>query len=64
MRSYVPGKLAEMGLGYEDCKRLNPRLIYASITGQSQAYATGPASMRSRPLMLMLMPLPLCLLLC
>ena len=31
----MSGKLAEMGLGWEDCRQLNPRLIYASITGAS-----------------------------
>lgn len=34
LENYVPGKLAEMGLGYEDCKEINPKLIYASISGQ------------------------------
>lgn len=29
----LSGKLAEMGFGYEDCKKLNPKLIYASISG-------------------------------
>ncbi|KAG6841260.1 hypothetical protein C0991_000400 [Blastosporella zonata] len=33
VENFVSGKLATMGLGYEDCKKLNPRLIYASITG-------------------------------
>lgn len=33
VENYVPGKLNELGLGYEECKKLNPRLIYASITG-------------------------------
>lgn len=28
-----------MGLGFEDCQKLNPRLVYASITGYGQ---TGP----------------------
>ncbi|KAF7968349.1 hypothetical protein HWV62_30905 [Athelia sp. TMB] len=28
-----------MGLGWEDCKKINPRLIYTSITGYGQ---TGP----------------------
>jgi len=29
---YVPGKLATMGLGWEDCRALNAQLICASIT--------------------------------
>jgi succinate--hydroxymethylglutarate CoA-transferase len=33
VENFVSGKLASMGLGYEDCKQLNERLIYASITG-------------------------------
>ena len=33
VENYIPGKLATMGLGWEDCHKLNPRLIYASITG-------------------------------
>jgi len=33
VENFVPGKLASMGLGWEDCKRINPRLVYASITG-------------------------------
>lgn len=33
VENYVTGKLAKMGLGYEDCKKINPKLIYASITG-------------------------------
>ncbi|KAG6832016.1 hypothetical protein H0H92_006052 [Tricholoma furcatifolium] len=39
VENFVSGKLATMGLGYEDCKKLNPRLIYASVTGYGQ---TGP----------------------
>lgn len=35
VENYIPGKLATMGLGWEDCHKLNPRLIYASITGES-----------------------------
>ena len=35
VENFVSGKLASMGLGYEDCKAINPRLIYASITGAS-----------------------------
>ncbi|PWA01802.1 hypothetical protein BB558_002093 [Smittium angustum] len=33
IENYVPGKLAEMGLGYEDLKKVNDKLIYASVTG-------------------------------
>lgn len=39
MENYVPGKLDEMRLGYEDCKAINPGIIYASISGYGQ---TGP----------------------
>ncbi|KAJ7729692.1 CAIB/BAIF family enzyme [Mycena maculata] len=39
VENFVSGKLESMGLGYEDCHKLNPRLIYASITGYGQ---TGP----------------------
>lgn len=33
MENYVPGKLASLGLGYEELKVLNPGLIYTSLTG-------------------------------
>ncbi|KAJ2725947.1 hypothetical protein GGI07_000875 [Coemansia sp. Benny D115] len=39
VENYVPGKLAQYGLAYEDLKEINPRLIYASITGYG---STGP----------------------
>ncbi|KAJ6620772.1 CoA-transferase family III domain-containing protein [Mycena sp. CBHHK59/15] len=39
VENFVSGKLATMGLGWEDCKQINPRLVYASITGYGQ---TGP----------------------
>ncbi|KAJ6584710.1 CAIB/BAIF family enzyme [Mycena capillaripes] len=39
VENFVSGKLASMGLGWEDCRKINPRLIYASITGYGQ---TGP----------------------
>ncbi|KAG6897769.1 hypothetical protein C0992_011438 [Termitomyces sp. T32_za158] len=39
VENFISGKLATMGLGYQDCKKLNPRLIYTSITGYGQ---TGP----------------------
>ncbi|KAF9193805.1 hypothetical protein BGZ51_002128 [Haplosporangium sp. Z 767] len=43
VENYIPGKLAEMGLGYEHLSALNPRLVYASITGYGQ---TGPYASR------------------
>ncbi|KAB5589309.1 CaiB/baiF CoA-transferase family protein [Ceratobasidium theobromae] len=39
VENFIAGKLASMGLGWEDCKKINERLIYASITGYGQ---TGP----------------------
>ncbi|KAG6372853.1 CoA-transferase family III domain-containing protein [Boletus reticuloceps] len=39
VENFVSGKLASMGLGWEDCQKINPRLVYASITGYGQ---TGP----------------------
>jgi succinate--hydroxymethylglutarate CoA-transferase len=33
VENFISGKLASMGLGWEDCQRINGRLIYASITG-------------------------------
>lgn len=39
IENYKFGDLARYGLGYEDLKQLNPRLIYCSVTGFGQ---TGP----------------------
>ncbi|CAE6434768.1 unnamed protein product [Rhizoctonia solani] len=39
VENFIAGKLASMGLGWEDCKKINEKLIYASITGYGQ---TGP----------------------
>ncbi|NXG77124.1 SUCHY transferase, partial [Baryphthengus martii] len=43
VENYVPGKLAEMGLGYEDIKKIAPHVVYCSITGYGQ---TGPMVQR------------------
>jgi succinate--hydroxymethylglutarate CoA-transferase len=34
VENFVSEKLASMGLGWDDCKKINPQLIYASITGR------------------------------
>ena len=33
MENFRPGSMEKLGLGYEDCRSLNPRIIYASATG-------------------------------
>jgi CoA:oxalate CoA-transferase len=33
IESFRPGKAAQLGLGYDDLRALNPRLIYASVNG-------------------------------
>ncbi|XP_046569856.1 succinate--hydroxymethylglutarate CoA-transferase-like [Haliotis rubra] len=44
IENYLPGKLGEMGLGYDDMKALVPRLVYCSISGYGQ---TGPYRSRA-----------------
>jgi crotonobetainyl-CoA:carnitine CoA-transferase CaiB-like acyl-CoA transferase len=44
IENYKVGDLARYGLGYEDLRKLNPKIIYASVTGFGQ---TGPY--RERP---------------
>jgi len=44
IENYKVGDLARYGLGYDDLRKLNPRLVYASVTGFGQ---TGPH--RERP---------------
>jgi formyl-CoA transferase len=39
LENYKVGDLARYGLGYEDLKKINPRIIYCSVTGFGQ---TGP----------------------
>ncbi|XP_072235029.1 succinate--hydroxymethylglutarate CoA-transferase isoform X2 [Leuresthes tenuis] len=41
VENYLPGKLPQMGLGYDQLSRVNPGLIYCSISGYGQ---TGPQS--------------------
>jgi CoA:oxalate CoA-transferase len=36
VENFRPGVAARLGIGYADCVRLNPRLIYASISGFGQ----------------------------
>lgn len=43
VENYVPGKLSEYALGYEDISQVNPSLIYCSITGYG---SNGPYSRR------------------
>ena len=39
IEQFRPGVMQRLGLGYEDLRRVNPRLIYCSLTGYGQ---TGP----------------------
>jgi crotonobetainyl-CoA:carnitine CoA-transferase CaiB-like acyl-CoA transferase len=39
VENFAPGVLERLGLGYEEASRINPRIIYASISGFGQ---TGP----------------------
>jgi alpha-methylacyl-CoA racemase len=41
LESYRPGVVARLGIGYEDVRRVNPRIVYCSTSGYGQ---TGPAS--------------------
>lgn len=43
VENYVPGKLSEYNLGYEDIKRINPSIVYCSITGYG---SVGPYAKR------------------
>lgn len=43
VENYRPGVMKRLGLGYDDCRAVNPRLVYASISGFGQS---GPWSQR------------------
>uniref|UniRef100_W8C4Z1 CaiB/baiF CoA-transferase family protein C7orf10 n=1 Tax=Ceratitis capitata TaxID=7213 RepID=W8C4Z1_CERCA len=43
VENYVPGKLAEYGLGYEQVRKVAPQLIYCSMTGYG---SVGPYAKR------------------
>ena len=43
MENFRPGVLDSLGLGYEDMREVNPRLVFCSLTGYGQ---TGPYSHR------------------
>ncbi|KAK4966917.1 hypothetical protein LTR42_011232 [Elasticomyces elasticus] len=44
VENYLPGSLKKYGMDYESVAKINPALIYASITGYGQ---TGPYSSRA-----------------
>jgi succinate--hydroxymethylglutarate CoA-transferase len=44
VENYLPGALKKYGMDYESVAKINPKIIYASITGYGQ---TGPYSNRA-----------------
>ncbi len=43
IEAFTPGVMARLGLGWDDCKKLNPKLVMCSISGFGQ---TGPNANR------------------
>lgn len=44
MEQFRPGVMDKLGLGYEELKKVNPKIIYCSLTGYGQ---TGPLKMKA-----------------
>lgn len=44
VENFSPGTIGRLGFGYEEVRKLNPRIVYASISGFGQ---TGPAANRA-----------------
>ncbi|MBQ7535191.1 MAG: CoA transferase [Stomatobaculum sp.] len=44
VEQFRPGVMQKLGIGYEELRKVNPRLIYCAITGYGQ---TGPFSMKA-----------------
>jgi succinate--hydroxymethylglutarate CoA-transferase len=44
IENYIPGKLSQIGIEYENIKKINPSIIYASITGFG---SSGPYAKRA-----------------
>ncbi|KAF2230799.1 alpha methylacyl-CoA racemase [Viridothelium virens] len=44
IENFVPGKADELGIGYDSISKLNPRIVYASISGYG---STGPYATRA-----------------
>lgn len=44
VETFVPGRAKELGFGYEKLKEINPKLVYASISGDGGG---GPHSGRA-----------------
>ncbi|XP_077979326.1 succinyl-CoA:glutarate CoA-transferase-like isoform X2 [Glandiceps talaboti] len=44
IENYIPGKLDELGLGYEELQKVAPQLVYCSITGYG---SDGPYAQRA-----------------
>ncbi|WP_180901657.1 CaiB/BaiF CoA transferase family protein [Martelella soudanensis] len=42
IENYRPGALASLGLGYEEIARINPRLVYCSVSAFGQTGPRGP----------------------